>query len=262
MIRDNPSSPCRLRRAVRVGIIDGPVNPNHPALAGVNVARFSALREGERRVSADHGTAVASLIAGSINAGPLAGFAPGARLYAAEAFAAQRRGQGATVETVSVSLDWLLGQNVKLINMSFSGAANGALGNVLNAAARRGAVMIAASGNNGRNVATYPAGAPEVIAISAVDAAGNLYRRSNRGGHIEFVAPGVDVYTAKGGGGGYQTGTSFAAPIVTALAARIAANGGLSMDGLRASLRRSVADLGPAGRDTDFGWGLVQSGGC
>lgn len=262
MIRDNPASPCSVRRNVRVGIIDGPVNPGHPALAGVSVTRFSALLNGEGRVSPDHGTAVAALIGGSLNAGPLAGFAPGVSIFAAEAFSSQRRGQGASLESIAISLDWLLGQNVRLINLSFSGDANGALGNVLNAAARRGAVMIAASGNNGQNVATYPAGAPEVIAVSAVDANGNLYRRSNRGNHIEFVAPGVDVYTAKGNGGGYQTGTSFAAPIVTGLAARIAARGSLSTDRLRNALRGNVMDLGPGGRDTNFGWGLVQSNGC
>ncbi len=262
MIRDNPDNRCSLRRNVRVGIIDGPVNPGHPALSGVSVTRFSALLNGEGRVSPDHGTAVAALIGGSLNAGPLAGFAPGASIFAAEAFSRQRRGQGASLESIAISLDWLLGQNVKLINLSFSGDANGALGNLLNAAARRGAVMIAASGNNGQNIATYPAGAPEVIAVSAVDANGRLYRRSNRGNHIEFVAPGVDVYTAKGNGGGYQTGTSFAAPIVTALAARIAARGSLSTDRLRNALRGNVMDLGPAGRDTNFGWGLVQSNGC
>lgn len=262
IIHDNPDSLCVLRSAVRVGIIDGPVNPAHPALAGVSVTRFSALQANEGRVSPDHGTAVAALIAGSQNAGSMAGLAIGARLYTAEAFSGQRRGVGASLENIAVSLDWLLGQNVRLINMSFSGDPNNALGNILNAAAQRGAVMIAAAGNDGRNTLTYPAGAPEVIAVGAVDASGRLYRRSNTGQHIEFTAPGVEVYTAKGNGGGYQTGTSFAAPIVTALAARIAARGGLSTNGLRNTLMGSVLDLGPAGRDTGFGWGLVQSNGC
>ena len=262
MLKDDPSTICVLRSAVRIGIIDGPVNPGHPALAGVNVIRFSALQGNEPRISPDHGTAVAALIAGSPNAGPMAGLAAGARLYTAEAFSGQRRGLGASLENIAVSLDWLLGQNVRLINMSFAGDPNGALANLLNAAAGRGAVMIAAAGNSGGNTVAYPAGAPEVIAVGAVDASGRLYRRSNTGPHIEFTAPGVEVYTAKGNGGGYQTGTSFAAPIVTALAARIAARGNLSTNSLRNALMRSALDLGPTGRDTGYGWGLVQSNGC
>jgi subtilisin family serine protease len=55
------------------------------------------------------------------------------------------------------------------------------------------------------------------------------------------------------------SGTSYAAPIVTALAARLRAR---SADALRAALRRSAADLGPPGRDTGTGWGLVRASGC
>lgn len=262
MISNSSAPTCKISRSVRVGIIDGPVNPSHPAFKGVSVTRFSALKPGEKRVSPDHGTAVGALIAGSASSGPLSGFAAGSRLYAAEAFSAQRRGTGGSLENIVVGLDWLVGQKVRLVNMSFSGSSNAALRLVVNAAARRGTIMIAASGNNGKSVATYPAGAPEVIAVTAVDASGNLYRKANRGQHIEFAAPGVDVYTAKGGSGGYQTGTSFASPIVTALAARLAARGNLSASSLRSALKRTARDLGPAGRDTKFGWGLVQSGGC
>ncbi len=261
-IGDPEGRACTLRRAVRVGLIDGPVNSRHKALSGVKVSQVSVLGKREKPPSADHGTAVAALIGGGQGAGPMAGFAPGAQIFAASAFTRRRGGESASLENVSAGLDWLTGNKVRLVNLSFAGRPNRALGDVLSAAARSGMVMVAASGNSGKDYPAYPAGHSRVIAVTAVDASGKLYRRANRGKHIEFAAPGVDVYTAKGGGGGYQTGTSFASPIVTALLARKAAAGRLSLDGARAALRRGVRDLGPAGRDTNFGYGLVRSGGC
>jgi subtilisin family serine protease len=121
--------------------------------------------------------------------------------------------------------------------------------------------MIAAAGNDGRERAAYPAAHPSVIAVTAVDAAFRRYRDANYGDHIEFSAPGVDIYVASSRGGNYASGTSYAAPIVTALAARLGAGGGLSLTQIRDRLRGSAVDLGPDGFDSEFGWGLVR-GGC
>ena len=262
MLGDDPGRACRLGRAVRVGLIDGPVNPGHPALRGVPVTRRDVLAQAESPGSAGHGTAVAGLIGGSAGAGPFSGLAPGARLYAAEAFAGGRGGDGARLENVAAGLDWLVGQGVRLINMSFAGAGNQGFERILRLAAARGAVMVVAAGNDRSNAAVYPAASPHTIAVTAVDAAGRLYRQANYGRHIEFAAPGVDLYVAWGEGGTYRSGTSFAAPVVTALLARQAARGGVSLDGARSFLRARARDLGPDGRDERFGYGLVQSGGC
>ncbi len=260
-IGDQANSACRLRRPVAVGLIDGPVNPGHPALRGVSVKRVSVLGQRDRPPGPDHGTAVAALVAGN-GSGSITGFAPGARIFAVSAFSTGRGGTGADLEHVAAGLDWLAGNGVRIVNMSFAGRPNAAFEDILGAAARKRMVMVGASGNDGKAVAAYPAGSPNVIAVSAVDANGRLYRKSNRGRHIEFAAPGVELYTAKGNGGGYQTGTSFAAPIVTAIIARRASRGAVSSDAVRAALRRTARDLGPGGRDTSFGWGLVQAGGC
>ena len=260
LIGDPEGQSCSLRRAVRVGIIDGPVNPGHAALNGVGVKRTSVLTQGERPTSADHGTAVAGLIAG--RAGDLTGFAPGAQIFAAQAFSKTRAGEGARLENVAAGVDWLLGQGVRLVNMSMAGTPNRAFASILALGRGKGMVMIAASGNNGSNAPRYPAAAPDTIAVTAVDANGRAYRKANSGKHIEFSAPGVDVYAAKGNGGGYRSGTSFAAPVVTALVAREAARARLSLDGARRMLRRGVRDLGSGGRDTTYGHGLVQTGGC
>jgi len=72
----------------------------------------------------------------------------------------------------------------------------------------------------------------------------------------------VDVFVAKGRSGtGYVSGTSFSAPIVTALAARSGQGLG-SANRLRARLKAQAQDLGKAGFDGTFGWGLVRGSGC
>jgi len=261
MIGDDPGRACRLDRPVRIGVIDGPVNPGHPALQGVRLSRRSVLAEGERPAPPDHGTAVVQIIAGP-GPGPLSGFAAGAEVLAAAAFGAVRGQPGARLENVAAGLDWLTGQRVRLVNLSMSGAPNRAFARLLALSAGRGAVLVAAAGNDGLSRPQYPAAAPETIAVTAVDAAGRLYRQANRGPHVEFAAPGVDLYVADGrGGGSYRSGTSYAAPIVTAMLARAAQRGMPSLASARRALQQGARDLGPPGRDSAHGHGLI-SGGC
>lgn len=255
----DPSGGCRLSSSRRIGMIDGPVNPKHPALKSARVTQASSLDSTTKSADTSHGTAVATLIVGEDVGGALNGFASGAHLYAANAFGRERAGIRADVDRIGASLNWLLSNNVRIINMSFAGPSNRALEDLLRQAQRKGAVMIAAAGNDGRKLAKYPSASPSVIAITAVDARMRKYRRANWGGHIEFAAPGVDLYVADRSGGGYATGTSYAAPIVAAFAARL---GVRSADSLRSSLRASAVDLGSPGRDAQFGWGLIHTKGC
>ena len=250
---------CRTSSSRRIGIIDGPINPQHTTLRGANIANVTALNANDSQPNTDHGTAVAALIVGEDGQNGLSGFASGAQLYAIGAFGNEHSGVAADVDRIGTSLNWLLANNVKLINMSFAGPQNTVLADLLKQAERQGAIMIAAAGNNGGNYASYPAASPSVIAVTAVDANKRRYRRANWGSHIEFAAPGVDLYVADGRGGGYASGTSYAAPIVTALAARIGSN---SLSSLRRSLQQNAQDLGASGRDAEFGWGLVRSTGC
>lgn len=256
LIGDDPARLCALRSPVKVGIIDGPLNTGHPALAGVETVMASVLETGEKPVSRDHGTAVAALIAGQSDG--FTGFAPGARIYAVTAFSA-KGGGSAQLEAVAKGLDWLAGQGVGIVNLSMEGSPNAAFEDILSRARSAGLVMIAAAGNEGTSSPRYPAASAHTIAVTAVDAAGKAYAQANTGAHLDLAAPGVDLYVAKGAGGGYRSGTSYAAPIVTALVARL---GSGSLDMALKALRRGARDLGPAGPDAQFGFGLVQTGGC
>jgi subtilisin family serine protease len=87
------------------------------------------------------------------------------------------------------------------------------------------------------------------------------YRRAGRGEHIDLAAPGVQVWTAASVSGARpKTGTSFAAPFVTAAAALMkSANGNATAADIQDALGKSAEDLGAPGKDDVFGWGLLNA---
>lgn len=261
LIGDAGPGGCRLSRPVTIGMIDGPVNIDHPSLSGAQIT-YESLVSPNTLPSANHGTAIAALLVGEDPDGALSGFARGARLHAIAVFSRREGGEEASVQRIVQAIDRLVQSGVRVINLSIAGPENQALNRALAAAAARGVVLVGASGNDRRPQVSWPAASDYVIAVTAVDAARRRFRMANTGEQIEFAAPGVDVYAARARGGGYVSGTSFAAPIVTALAARQMARGVRSSDTVRARLRAQVEPLGTGLRDTEFGWGLVRADGC
>jgi subtilisin family serine protease len=92
-----------------------------------------------------------------------------------------------------------------------------------------------------------------------VDRNQRIYRRAGGGRHVAFAAPGVEVWTAASVSGARgKTGTSFAAPFVSAtIAIMRGQNPALTAAQARDILARDAIDLGPAGRDDVYGHGLL-----
>jgi subtilisin family serine protease len=165
----------------------------------------------------NHGSAIASLlISDSID---YPGLLPAATLDVINVFANDENGVPET------RTDWLLyGFNLlaglspqpQAVNLSFGGRHSALLEMVLLELSKK-MRLIAAAGNDGGDALVYPAAYDSVYAVGAVDASGRLTPSSNRGGHVVLVAPGEDIWTLDGAGQGfYASGTSFAAPFVTA----------------------------------------------
>jgi len=249
-----PTAP-RCGSGLRIGMVDTRVDAAHPALAGASIERLAARGPGGRASSAAHGTAIAVLLVGS-GAGAGRGLLPGARLVAADPFHAGADGDAADVYDLVTAFDRLAAARVGVVNLSLAGPANEILDAVGAQAARRGLLFAAAAGNAGPRAAPlYPAAYPWAVAVTAVDAKGEVYPQAVRGRHIAFAAPGVGLAVA--GARGPRSGTSYATPFVTAA---LALARGRDPDGA-ASLSRLAAaarDLGPPGRDATYGWGLVQ----
>lgn len=246
-----------------IGLVDTAVNESHAAFAGgrVEVVRLS---DAELPPSGrQHGTAVAALLAGAPDS-RAPGLLPGARLVAVDAF---RRVEGradiASVYDLVRALDLLSGRQVRVVNLSLSGPANLLLERAVAASGQKGVLLVAAAGNEGpRAKPVFPAAYADVVAVTAVDRARKPYRRAAAGDHIEIAAPGVGVWTAASvSGARRKSGTSFAAPFVTAAAAMIlSASPELSPAEVGERLFRHVDDIGEPGRDRVFGWGLLNAG--
>ena len=204
---DWPTGGCRAMAPV--GLIDSGVDATAQPLAGATVIRrrFAQGEPPETR----HGTEVASVLAHPTRLHD-------ARIYNADVIGAtENAGQSAGAASLIRAIDWLAGEGVRVINLSLAGPYNKLLNLAVNTAADRGLLLIAAVGNAGPAAEPqFPAGFEPVIAVTAVDANRGLYRNAGQGGHVDLAAPGVDVFVSSGESGRFVTGTSIAAPFVTA----------------------------------------------
>ncbi len=243
-----------------VGLVDTSVNTNHTVFRDQDVEVVDSGRRGSRS-DARHGTAVAALLVGA-PASRVPGLVPAARLVAVDPFAAEASGDATDAFELALALDRLVARGVDVVNLSLAGPANRLVEQAVRAAERRGVVLVAAAGNAGPAAPpAFPGAYREVVAVTAVDRELRPYRRAQRGAHVELAAPGVDVPTAASiRGVRPKTGTSFAAPFVTAAAAALGASQpAAGPDAIRASLRERAQDLGDAGVDDIFGHGLLQA---
>ena len=259
---------------VKVGIVDTGVDQTHEDLvgqtvncAGVKSFGIAGLIGGDPTIVGgkctddnDHGSHVSGTVAAIANNGKgVAGVAFNSRL--AECKALSSSGSGSTTG-VANCIVWAAQQGVRVISMSLGGGASTTLQQAVQTAWNNGngAVVVAAAGNDGNSTVEYPAGYPEVVSVAAVDANRAHASFSNTNSDVEVSAAGVNVLSVKRGGG-YQTlsGTSMATPHAAGVAALIAFhNPTWTAAQIRSKLDSSTDDLGAAGRDSTFGFGLVD----
>ena len=243
---------------VAIAVIDSGIDVTHPELAGAIIGTYDALNSKEG--AHPHGTGVAGTIVAHSR---LVGGAPAARILAIRAFAANpANGAESTSFVVLKALNYAVQQNAQIINMSFAGPADPLVQQALAVSSARGIVLVAAAGNAGPNSPPlYPAADSHVIAVTATDSGDHLFVQANHGAQIAVAAPGVDILMpAPEDKYQVNSGTSFAAAYVTSLAALlIDRNPGITPDGVRAVLTATAHDLGPKGRDDQFGAGLVDA---
>jgi minor extracellular protease Epr len=247
---------------ITLGVIDTGINPDHPTFAASRL-EVHKLTPGDLDPSrASHGTAVTALLIGD-PASRSPGLLPGARVVAVDAFHTDGGDERADVYTLVAAMDFLAARGVRIVNMSLAGPPNTVLERSVAKLSDRDMLLVAAVGNVGPAAEpAYPAAYPGVVAVTAVDKAGTVYRRAGRGAHVDLAAPGVDIWTAASVKGARpKTGTSFAAPFVSATAAAyLAADPQLSAADLISLLTSSAADLGTPGHDEIYGHGLVRAG--
>lgn len=240
-------------KKIRLGVIDGPFNGD-AHLQTSSLVQHSVLPNEDQEASANHGNAVAALIAGAPLGNGFVGAAPNVNVVWAVA-TRQINGRDSTNSfLMSKALDWLIGQRVQIINISMGGAGDAVLATVFRTVGKKPVVVLAAAGNGGASASpAYPAAYPAVLAVTAVDVAEHIYSQANQGDYIAVAAAGVDVWTPTSG---YVSGTSFASALAAGALARLGAP--TSKASALNRLCRTAKDLGEAGNDAVFGCGLLQ----
>lgn len=199
----NDSSPRAGSSTIRtpIGLIDG--------AAAQEVSATKGFAKGAPYPS-NHGSAVAALAQ-----------AAGARtIMVADVYGTDPIGGNALA--IAQGMGWLVGRGAKVISISLVGPRSPLLERAVASAQARGAIIVAAVGNDGPAAPpSYPASYSGVLAVTGVDKRNRPLIEAGRAMHLDYAAPGADISSLDRAGRLVPVrGTSFAAPLV---AARVAA---------------------------------------
>ena len=125
----------------------------------------------------------------------------------------------------------------------------------------KGVPVVISSGNYGTQGVSIPGCISYSTTVGAVDSSNVISEISSRGTSVDFVAPGVDIYSTWKDNGYYTgTGTSASTPLVSGTIALIKSrHPGYSLSQVETSLTRTVKDLGVSGKDNNYGYGLIDA---
>lgn len=229
-----------------------------------------------------HGTHVSGTIAQKTDNGVgVAGLAYGSCVMPVKVL--DDTGSG-TFADIAAGIHYAVDNGARVINMSLGVSARFGLTNdpvmdpALDYANQAGVTVVVAAGNDGfRKNVSYPAIYPTTIAVGATGYNNALASYSNYGKGLDVVAPGgnlsadqnndgyadgvlQETFDSNGFGYWFYQGTSMASPHVAAIAALLISHGNATTpDEVRAALQDTALDLGSAGKDTKYGYGLVQA---
>lgn len=234
-----------------------------------------------------HGTHTSGIVAAMDNNLGIIGVAPEAYLYSVKVLGSN--GSGSYTNIIK-GIQWAIDNNMNIISMSLAGSSfSQTWKDICDVAYNSGILLVAAAGNNGigsscieRKISTpcpvpdctlnnvcYPALFDSVVAVSAIDSNNLMACFSSRGPKVEVCAPGVSILSTVPKGTctfcdstGYKqlSGTSMACPHASGLAALILkANPNYTNIQLRNCISSTSIDLGNAGIDWCYGYGLINA---
>ena len=248
-----PDSGCDSR--VKIGIIDGGLSQKFIQQTSAKVYNKSFIEKTPSDTAVRHGTSIAAILTDPARLKDV-------MLYSAAVVDQDENGNDYSSPAAMLkALNWMLLNDVKVVNISLAGPPNKVLETALDVASRKGLVIVAAVGNQGQDSPPqFPAAYNTVLAATAVDVEGDVYDKAVRGNHVDFSAPGVDIYVNIAGQNRYITGTSIAAPFITAaIASSSDMTDHKNRDDVVQYFSASATDLGPKGKDRTFGLGLINA---
>jgi len=250
---------------VKVAVVDSGIDYTHPDLAGNYNGGYDFVNgDADPMDDHGHGTHVAGTIAAENDDVGVVGVAPRALLYGVKVLSST--GSGSWSDIIA-GIQWAADNGIKVTNNSYGGSGNP--GTTVEAAFNNsyalGVLHVAAAGNSGNcpysgDTVLYPAKFSSVLAVAATTSADARACFSSTGAKVELAAPGSSINsTRRGGGYTFMSGTSMASPHVAGVAALVIAATGMTNAQARQRLVDTADDLGVAGRDVEFGYGLVDA---
>jgi cyanobactin maturation PatA/PatG family protease len=212
-----------------VAILDGLVDQSHNCFNAANLTRLPTLIQGEATANGSmsgHGTHVASIIFGQHNSSELRGIAPQCRGLIVPIFGDNNKKLSQL--DLARAIEQAVNAGAHIINVSAgqltdNGEAEGWLDRAVQLCKDHNVLIVAAAGNDGCECLHVPASLPTVLAVGAMNDQGKPIDFSNWGEKYQnqgILAPGENILGAKPGGGTQKlSGTSFATPIVSGVAA-------------------------------------------
>ncbi|MFI5617778.1 S8 family peptidase [Streptomyces sp. NPDC051567] len=203
-------------RGVTAYVLDTGVETGHAEFEGRASAGYDAVGDGRNGQDCHfHGTHVAGTVGGRTY-----GVARGVSLVAVRVL--DCTGEGTAAQTLA-GLDWIAAhaRRPAVMNASIGDTASLAIDTATDAVADSGVLPVVSAGNDGQDACGYsPARAHKALTVGATDRQDRQAAFSNHGSCLSLYAPGVDIVSARlGGGSRTLSGTSMAAPHVTGAAA-------------------------------------------
>lgn len=278
---------------VSVGVIDSGVALDHPDLqVKGGLGCVPGEDENDWGAYGSHGTHVAGIIAGRGKSPTgMRGMAPGATIYSYRVFGNDPENSGSNFALVK-AVERGIKDECDLLNMSlgYDPDENGmpqidvAVQEAIREAHKRGVLVIAAAGNDGRKAVNFPAIDDLVVAVSALGRIGTfpvessetadilapfgadkkdfVAAFSNIGTELDAAGAGVGVVSTVPGGYAPMSGTSMACPAVTGVLARLLAKNpgvlGMKRDSNRADAMKAL--LFAHSKSIGFGVGFEGKG--
>lgn len=258
-------------KGIKIAIIDSGIDlKNNIEVTPKKTISFVTETNGDNSVQDydGHGTLMASLIAGTHKNDYVNGLAPEADIYVAKVLDGTGTGY---YSTIIQAIDWAISEKVDIINLSLGNSVDDqSVHNAIQKASEQGIIIVAGSGNNGlkdasKNTMQYPAKYEEVIAVGATnknDMRGQFSKGtySATGNELDFVAPGVyNVGLGLNGDYVYSSGTSNSTAITSGvIALYLESNKTVNAKNIKDILAYNATDLGDAGKDNIFGFGLIK----
>lgn len=253
---------------VTVGFVDSGIRASHEDLNAENISgmNFYADNGTYTSESSGHGTFCAGIVAAQPDNGKgLAGLAPGVKIRMYRAF----KGTDGYASAVAKAICQAADDGCQVLNLSFG--VNTDIETVREAveyAAEKGVILVAAVGNDGVTTKMYPAAYDCVIGVGSVEPDLTRSAFSHYNESVFVTAPGGKMvglgYTADDS---YRldaeavanSGTSYATPVVVALAAlALEADPDLTAAQFADLLKTAAVDQGDVGYDVYYGWGTVN----